>query len=207
MPLLVVPQLSDTTIKNKSVDSKKSMVESESFEEKNPEDESELIPESDPEHICSDDDEAIDDGNSSGDVLSSSRPVVAEVMENSAVETPSNGFAVRDKQKLLTLAAEFPTKLAPVDLEEELQNMSATGGAVGGLVLGIWSIICSLITYFGFINAALAIMLGIYGLSSPRKRLAAIGIFLGICGLLMSLMEINQIVGDYFLDQEETADF
>lgn len=82
-----------------------------------------------------------------------------------------------------------------LDLDNELRNLSATGGAVAAFVLGIWSIISAMITFFAFIIAMLAIALGMYGLASSRKRLATIGIVLGLIGLLMSFMEISEWIG------------
>lgn len=94
----------------------------------------------------------------------------------------------------------------PLDLGSELKNLSATGGAVGSLVLGIWSIISALITFFAFINAGLAILLGLYGLGSGRKKLAMIGIALGIVGLFMSFMEISEWIGNS-ISEAEQAEF
>jgi len=94
----------------------------------------------------------------------------------------------------------------PLDLGSELKNLSATGGAVGSFVLGIWSIISALITFFAFINAGLAILLGLYGLGSGRKKLAIAGIALGVVGLFMSFMEISEWVGNS-ISEAEQAEF
>lgn len=115
----------------------------------------------------------------------STSPVMAEL----AAATASYGGTINpylDKKAYST---------PPLDLGDELKNLSATGGAVGGLVLGTWSIISAMITFFAFINAGLAILLGLYGLSSPRKKLAVAGIVLGVIGLFMSFMEISEWVG------------
>lgn len=136
--------------------------------------------------------------------LDASEPVIGEVAEGI-----DNNNPYRDASDFLR----SPTKLAGAykevsvpDLDQELQSMSAKGGAVGGFVLGVWSIICSLITYFGFINAAIAIVLGVYGLNSSRRGLAMLGILLGICGLFMSLMEINEVVSDYLVNQQDARE-
>ena len=94
----------------------------------------------------------------------------------------------------------------PTTLNDDFKNLAATGGAVGGLILGIWSIICAMITVFAFINAGLAIALGCYGLGSSRKKMAAFGIVLGIAGLLMSFMEIGEWIGNSIQDAESIDD-
>ncbi len=92
---------------------------------------------------------------------------------------------------------------APVNIAVEFQNMSAIGGAVGALVLGAWSIIGAMITPWSSINAMIAILLGIYGLRSKRKRLSILGIALAVAGLVLSLMELNELLSTWF-DSETT---
>ena len=82
------------------------------------------------------------------------------------------------------------------------ENLSATGGAVGALVLGIWSILGSLLTPYAAINSILGIMLGFWGITSTRKkRLALIGIVLSGIGLAMSLFEVSRIISLFFADE------
>ena len=131
-------------------------------------------------------------------------PVVAELVDDELVDVE---IVSQDDVPLghrVVNAQQHQLDHTPsMDFDRELQNLSAKGGAVGGLVLGVWSIISSLITFYGFINAALAILMGAYGLRSHHRGLAAIGIVLGICGLLLSMMEINQSISNYFLEQQE----
>lgn len=166
------------------------MVEPESFDDKNSDDNAELSADRDPNNVPD------------AELPNADIPVVAE-LDNDLSQVKA-GVAVADfLKKPHELAGDAKSTKSKVDFDRELQNMSAIGGAVGGFVLGAWSIICSLITFFGFINAWLAIALGIYGLTSSRRGLAVIGIILGICGLFMSLMEFNQVVGEYFLNQQD----
>ena len=133
------------------------------------------------------------------------QPVVAEIAgpENlhasqstfSSEELQSNGAHPSEPQ--FDVSREY---LQP-PIASELRNLSAIGGAVGAVVLGVWSILCALITPFSAINAFLSLMLGAYGLSSPKRRLAMIGILLGIIGLAMSLSETNEILGNYFKEK------
>lgn len=119
------------------------------------------------------------------------QPVVAELVEDegSARTKQVSGPAVNPIPRLNRL---------PVDVAVEFQNMSAIGGAVGAIVLGIWSIICSMITPFSAINGILALILGIWGLSSKHRRLAITGIVLGLTGLFLSLFEINETLSSWF---------
>ena len=86
----------------------------------------------------------------------------------------------------------------PTPVVNELHNMSAVGGSVGAIVLGTWSILCSLVTPFSAINALLALFLGAYGLTSRKRLMALIGIMLGVVGLAMSMIETNEILSNYF---------
>lgn len=70
----------------------------------------------------------------------------------------------------------MPSKLAA-------ESIASTGGAVGSVALGVLSIIGGFITPFSLINSALGIVLGAWGLSSPRKRLAGIGMLLCVIGV------------------------
>ncbi len=79
-----------------------------------------------------------------------------------------------------------------VDVASEFQNMSAVGGAVGSLVLGIWSIIGAMLTPFSAINAFVALGLGLWGLNSRRSSLAMAGIVLALLGVFFSFLGINE---------------
>jgi hypothetical protein len=77
---------------------------------------------------------------------------------------------------------------------EEMDNVAAIGGAVAAVVLGAWSIIGSLITTWSIINCILGIPLGIWGLTSPRRRWATVGIALCVIGFLLSTLQINEMI-------------
>ena len=110
---------------------------------------------------------------------------------------PSNGFNEDLSQDRRTFLIE-PGNSSFTNPAEELHNMAAMGGAVGGLVLGIWAVVSSLITYFAAIIAVIAVLLGIYGLKSRQVTMAGIGIALGIIAMLFCLMEVNEMVGNLF---------
>ena len=80
----------------------------------------------------------------------------------------------------------------------ELEGIAANGGAVGALVLGIWSILGSLLTFWSLINGILGLALGIWGLRSKRPRMAWIGIFLCLVGASMSLLAVSEMISVYW---------
>ena len=119
-----------------------------------------------------------------------SQPIQAELVQAELVEP--------------TLAPTAELVMAPPNyqLPAGFENLSATGGAVGALVLGIWSILGSLLTPYAAINSILGIMLGFWGITSTRrKRLALIGIVLSGIGLAMSLFEVSRIISLFFADE------
>ena len=119
-----------------------------------------------------------------------SQPIQAELVQAELVEPTSAPTA--------ELVMAPPNYQLPAGFE----NLSATGGAVGALVLGIWSILGSLLTPYAAINSILGIMLGFWGITSTRKkRLALIGIVLSGIGLAMSLFEVSRIISLFFADE------
>lgn len=69
-------------------------------------------------------------------------------------------------------------------------NFAAVGGAVGSCVLGVWSILGSLVTPFSAINGLIGVALGLWGLRSPRYKLSILGIFLAAIGSFLSVLRI-----------------
>ncbi len=130
-------------------------------------------------------------------------PIVAELVqaepalnEVDSEYTPRNPYAE-------SKAIENKYYMAPaLDLAGELSSMASIGGAVGSLVLGIWSVVSALITHFAIVNAGLAIVLAIYGWNSPRRNLAIVGLVLGLFGTLLSLMEFNEVFSNYWTQEE-----
>lgn len=86
-----------------------------------------------------------------------------------------------------SLTADSPLTYTPAPpIPEDMDNVAAVGGAVSALVLGIWSIFGSFITPLSFINAVLGLLLGSWGLSSRKRRMARVGIFLCMAGIFLS---------------------
>ncbi len=61
------------------------------------------------------------------------------------------------------------------------ESIASVGGAVGSIVLGTLAIFGALISSLAIINAVLGFILAVWGMSSPRKKLAGIG--MGLCAL------------------------
>lgn len=138
------------------------------------------------------------------------QPIQAELVEPSiadaAVVEPQLTQQQNSPHPSFASAAMAPTAelvMAPPNfrLPPGFENLSATGGAVGALVLGVWAILGSLLTPYAAINSILGFMLGLWGLTSQKKRLALIGIVLCIVGLAMSLLEVSRIISLFFADE------
>lgn len=125
--------------------------------------------------------------------ISGNEPIEAEL-----VETKAGDFRHLEASSETFL---YPQEL-PNSYSNEFSNMASIGGAVGSVVLGAWSILSALITYFAFINSILAVVLGIYGLNSRRRLWAIVGIVLGAVGFIMSMMEVNQMLSNFFVEEE-----
>ena len=125
--------------------------------------------------------------------------IVAEAVEDHAADEP------------ITATAEVIAKPAAVAIQEpaplppELQNLAANGGAVGAVVLGVWSILGSLLTPYSLINGLLGLLMGLWGLSSRRRLLAVVGIVISFIGMTMSLLEVGQLIETYLWVDTETA--
>lgn len=65
------------------------------------------------------------------------------------------------------------------------ENLAATGGAVGALVLGIWSVVSGFVSDWNIVNSGLAVGLGLWGMRSPRPMLALAGISLAALGTIV----------------------
>jgi len=89
-----------------------------------------------------------------------------------------------------------PTKAssnATLDTPLELKNIKAKGGAVGAVVLGLLAIFGSFLTAWSAVNAVIGFLMGMWGLSSPKRKLAMIGVALCTLGAIFSLVDVSQI--------------
>jgi len=97
--------------------------------------------------------------------------------------------------------------LAPPPIPRSLQNISANGGAVGALVLGFWCLLGSFVTNWSIINGLLGLILGLWGLTSKKQKTAWIGIALCVLGILLSMVQISDIVNGWMNAVDETVEF
>ena len=85
----------------------------------------------------------------------------------------------------------------------ELKQTAANGGAMAAIVLGVWSVFGAMITSWSFINGIVGVVLGIWGVSSQKPRLALLGILLSLIGATLCMLQISETVSNYFLIDEE----
>ena len=85
-----------------------------------------------------------------------------------------------------------------------MENMSANGGAVGALVLGVWCLAGSLITNWSIINGLIGLLMGLWGLTSRKRKTALIGICLCLVGIFLSLVQANEIINTFLNAVDET---
>ena len=84
-----------------------------------------------------------------------------------------------------------------------LENMSANGGAIGSLVLGLWCVAGSFITNWSIINGVIGLLMGFWGLTSRKKKTAWIGIAFCVIGIFLSLIQVSELIGEYMQEVEE----
>lgn len=89
-------------------------------------------------------------------------------------------------------------------LARNMENMSANGGAVGALVLGVWCLAGSLITNWSIINGLIGLLMGLWGLTSRKRKTALIGICLCLVGIFLSLVQANEIINTFLNAVDET---
>lgn len=91
-------------------------------------------------------------------------------------------------------------------IPEDMDNVAAVGGAVSAVVLGVWAIIGSLISPWSIVNSFLGFVLGMWGMTSRRRRWAIIGIVLCAVGFLLSTFQINELVQEWLRTREMEED-
>lgn len=90
--------------------------------------------------------------------------------------------------------------LAP-PVASEFEGIAANGGAVAAVALGVWTIFGSMLTHWAAINGIMGFVLGIWGLSSKRPRLAWLGIILCIIGVLMIATSVNDMINKIWIEE------
>lgn len=103
-----------------------------------------------------------------------------------------------------TPARPLKPSISTAPIAADLGGIAANGGAVGAVVLGIWSILGSLLTYWSIINGILGLVLGVWGLTSKRPRTAWIGIFLSLIGTVLSTISVGELITNYWDAAKDT---
>ena len=107
---------------------------------------------------------------------------------------------------MASAAGKIPLKVgSPPPLASNLQNLSANGGAIGALVLGVWCFAGSFITNWSISNGMLGLLLGAWGLTSRRKKTAWIGIALCTIGILLCLAQFSELVNQWWYEVDDTV--
>ena len=129
------------------------------------------------------------------DAAGSADPVMAEIAHPNLPVHPA-GEELLSQNQLLSIP--LPS------IAGNLENMSANGGAIGSLVLGLWCVAGSFITNWSMINGVIGLLMGFWGLTSRKQRTAWIGIALCFIGIFMSLVQVNELINTYLNTVDET---
>lgn len=83
-----------------------------------------------------------------------------------------------------------------------MANLSAKGGAVGAVVLGVLSFMGSFITSYAILNSFLGLALGLWGLRSNHPRMATIGMAICLISAFLCALDISEWLQDLWVDPE-----
>lgn len=134
------------------------------------------------------------------DVSENNMLVDAMLVQQPGVEFPQ--ATVVEASLVTPVVAPFK-QLSRPPMAANLDNIAANGGAVGALVLGIWSLIGVFITNWSIINSILGLLLGFWGLTSRRRKLAWVGILLCLISIFLSLIQVGELVNTYMNPVDE----
>ncbi len=132
--------------------------------------------------------------------MNSRDPEIEEVPSNPRLEeseTPENGMPGKGASHPATemfRVFENSSRIGwsaspgPASWSLTRAQQAAIGGAVASLALGLWAAATSWLSGWSLINALAGLVLGLWGLQSPRKALAAIGIACSLLALVIILL-------------------
>ena len=83
-----------------------------------------------------------------------------------------------------------------------MANLSAKGGAVGAVVLGVLSFIGSFITSYAILNSFLGLALGLWGLRSNHRSMAVIGMAICLISAFLCVLDISEWLQGLWVDPE-----
>lgn len=126
-----------------------------------------------------------------------SEPVYQPVLTEGA-KPEALGTGTASSEKISGAAEEISRRLMPVIPQIELENVAANGGAVAAVVLGVWALLGSFLTPWSGISAVFGMVLGIWGISSPKRKMSYVGIAICLVAMIFCSVEISHITGEFF---------
>jgi hypothetical protein len=130
---------------------------------------------------------------------SAAEPTIAEAV----MAEPADQADVVVAEDMGFSASHSGFAIAAPPMAGNLENMSANGGAIGSLVLGLWCVAGSFITNWSIINGVIGLLMGFWGLTSRKKKTAWVGIALCVFGIFLSLIQVSELIGEYMTEAEE----
>ena len=80
------------------------------------------------------------------------------------------------------------------DVELFRMNQAANGGAINSVILGTFTIVGAFLTPWSLLNGCLGIFMGMWGLTSIKKKTAGLGILLCFVGLVLCFFPITEAI-------------
>ena len=109
-------------------------------------------------------------------------------------------FALHLPQAIVMNLAPRPEQETQFDIHD---SVAANGGAVASITLGIWSILGSFFSSLSIINSLLGVCLGMWGLTSRKKKSAVFGILLCLLGIAACMFSLSYYVWDVALPVQD----
>ena len=75
--------------------------------------------------------------------------------------------------------------------ETDLNQLSAKGGAVGGLLLALLGLLGMAFSLYSLFNVLIALPFSIWGLKSPLRRMSIAGLLIALAGLVFFLVRLE----------------
>jgi hypothetical protein len=118
---------------------------------------------------------------------------MAEALEAKVLDEPAAAATAAPAGPVAVLVSPPPPPAHPLDtpmpslrrLVAQPPNFAALGGAYGALLLGLFGLALSWFRYEGAIVAVVGLLAGIWGIYSPRRNWALVGMLL--CALAMGV--------------------
>ena len=123
------------------------------------------------------------------------RPVASAQAASSAANAAAEMDAAASVQPVVPIVSEQVTPVGQPALAYPVQKQPKSGLSIAGMVLGILSLITSLIFYLSIPLGILAIILSAIGMRKGGKGMAIAGIVLGALGIIASIAIILIVLG------------